>query len=280
MTTRDNSARYRAPDLNVSPEQQEVTDNNFQALQYVVPTELVELPTKGLFYPEGHPLHNKQEIEIKSMTAKEEDLLVNKSLLQKGIALDRVLQSIIVDPAIRLDDIFIGDKNAIIVAARVSAYGADYSANVTCPSCTATQKYSFDLDDRSIKYANDAEIPGVEITDRGTFRLQLPRSKAIVETKLLCGHDEKQLIKKGKKTDPSLTDQFRTFIVSVDGVEDRNLVDQFINVMPAFDSKFLRETYSKIIPNIDLTQYFECTSCGHSQDMEVPFTVEFFWPRS
>ena len=280
MTTRDNSARFRAPNLDVSPEQQEIIDNNFQGMQYVVPTELVELPTKGLFYPEGHPLHNKQEIEIKTMTAKEEDLLVNKSLLQKGIALDRVLQSIIVDSAIRLDDLFIGDKNAIIVAARVSAYGADYAANITCPSCTTTQKYSFDLEDRSVKYVNDAAIPGVEVTERGTFKLKLPRCGAIIETKLLCGYDEKRLLKKGKRMDLPLTEQFKSFIVSVDNIEDRGMIDQFIDVMPAFDSKYLRETYSKIIPNIDLTQYFECTNCGHSQDMEVPFTVEFFWPRS
>ena len=279
MTTRDNSARFQAPNLNVSPENNS-PEQNMGALQYVVPTELVELPTRGVFYPEGHSLHNKQEIEIKTMTAKEEDLLVNKSLLQKGVALDRVLQSLIVDPRIRLEDLFIGDKNAIIVAARISAYGSDYNVNVSCPGCNVSQKYSFDLEENNIRFIKDIDVEGVVLTERGTFRMVLPKSEAAIEVKLLSGHDEKQLLGKGKKSDPSLTQQFKTFITSVNNVEDRALVNQFIDVMPAYDSKYLRETYSKIIPNIDLTQYFECSNCGHSQDMEVPFTVEFFWPRS
>jgi rubredoxin len=278
MTTRDNSARFQAPDLNVSPENNS-PQQNMGALQYVVPTELVELPTRGLFYPEGHPLCKKQEIEIKTMTAKEEDLLVNKSLLQKGVALDRVLQSIIVDPAIRLEDLFIGDKNAIIVAARISAYGEEYKVNVSCPDCAVSQKYSFDLQENTIRYIDDIDVEGVTLTEKGTFRLVLPRSQAVIETRLICGHDEKKLLGKGKKAEPSLTEQFRTFVTAVNNVEDKNLVNQFIDVMPAFDSKYLRETYSKIIPNIDLTQHFECNNCGYSQDMEVPFTVEFFWPR-
>jgi len=282
MTTRENSARFAAPNLDVPTEEQnaQVTAENPVGLSYVVPTELVELPTKGLFYPSGHPLHNKQEIEIKAMTAKEEDLLVNKSLLKKGIALDRVLQSIIVDKNIRLGDLFIGDKNAVIIAARSSAYGSDYNTSVSCPSCMTTQKYSFDLEDKNIKYIDEAVDHGVETTDRGTLLLTLPRSKVVVEAKLLNGHDEGHLITKNKKSDASLTDQFKAFIVSVNDVTDPQMVHQFIDVMPAFDSKYLRETYSKVVPNIDLTQYFECSNCGHSQDMEVPFTVEFFWPRS
>ena len=291
MTTRDNSARFGTPDvtslpsnLDQQPEQAKI--NNLEAaaaaLQYVVPVELVELPTKGLFYPEGHPLHNKQEIEIKSMTAKEEDLLVNKSLLKKGIALDRVLQSVIVDKSIRLEDLFVGDKNAIIVATRTMAYGSEYNTNVSCPECMAGQKYKFDLEDKTISYLDEIEEDEVEVTDRGTLIFTLPKTRATVEAKLLNGHDEASLFGRGqnKKKELSLTDQFKAYVVSVNNVTDKNLINQFIDVMPAYDSKFLRETYSKVIPNIDLTQHFECSNCGHSQEMEVPFTVEFFWPRS
>ena len=103
-----------------------------------------------------------------------------------------------------------------------------------------------------------------------------------VEFRLLRGVDEKALIQKNKKNKGviSLTDQFKTFIVSVNGVTDQNTLSQFIEVMPAYDSKFLRLAYADVLPSVDLKQYFECSECDHSQDMEVPFTVEFFWPRS
>jgi len=286
MTVRDNSARFQAPTPNVP--HNDITDETVEAadvsggLHFVVPTELVDLPTKGRFYPQGHPLHMKEEVEIKLMTAKEEDILVNKSLLKKGVALDRMLQSLIVTAGVRLEDLCIGDKNALIVASRISAYGAEYKASVTCPACAAAQEFTFNLEDNTTKTPDDLDLGEAKVTERGTFAFTLPRSKAVVETRLLTGRDEKRLLQSSKKNknEFTLTDQFKAYIVAVNDVEDRNLIAEFINVMPAFDSKYLRNHYSKIVPNVDLTQFFECFECGHSQDMEVPFTTEFFWPRS
>jgi len=286
MTVRDNSARLGAPTPDVVGHETSTpasdTPEISPGLQFVVPTELVELPTKGKFYPAGHPLHMKEALEIKLMTAKEEDILVNKSLLKKGVALDRVLQSLIVTPGVRLEDLCVGDKNALIIAARVSAYGADYKVSVNCPSCSESQEHTFDLEDTTVISADEIENDNFEITAEGAFAFTLPRTKAVVGTRLLTGHDEKRLLQNSKKNknEFTLTDQFKSYIVSVNGVTDRKLISQFVDVMPAFDSKYLRDNYSKIVPNIDLAQYFECYNCGHSQDMEVPFTVEFFWPRS
>jgi len=286
MTVRDNSARFQAPVPDVPPS--DTTEESIQTppasdgLQFVVPTELVDLPTKGLFYPQGHPLHGKEEVEIKLMTAKEEDILVNKSLLKKGIALDRMLQSLIVTPGVHLEDLCVGDKNALIVASRISAYGADYKASITCPVCSVAQDFTFNLEEGNLITPADLEFKEATQTERGTFAFTLPKTQAVVETRLLTGRDEKRLVQNSKKNknEFTLTDQFKTFIVAVNGVTDKNLVAQFIDIMPAFDSKYLRSNYAKMVPNIDLTQFFECSSCDHAQDMEVPFTVEFFWPRS
>lgn len=285
MTTRDNSARFAAPTPNVQPETQEENQDAVSipgGLHFVAPTELVELPSKGLLYPEGHPLHNQEEIEIKLMTAKEEDILVNQSLLKKGVALDRMLQSIIINKKIKLDDLLVSDKNAIVIASRISAYGSDYKAKVTCPSCNATSDYEFDLEDKEMKYLYEHDRDDIVVTENGNFLVTLPKTKVDIEFRLLRGHDEKRLLQLNKKNKGlvPLTEQFKSFITAVNGVSDRNLINQFVDVMPAYDSKFLRTVYADAVPAVNLEQYFECSECGHSQDMEVPFTVEFFWPRS
>lgn len=285
MTTRDNSARFAAPTQNVQPETQEENQDAVSipgGLHFVAPTELVELPSKGLLYPEGHPLHKQEEIEIRLMTAKEEDILVNKSLLKKGVALDRMLQAIIVNKRIKLDDLLVSDKNALIIAARVSAYGQDYNAKVKCPNCGASSNYAFDLEDKELKYLYEHERDDVRVAENGNFLVTLPKTKVEVEFKLLQGRDEKRLTEMSKKNKGiiPLTEQFKAFVVSANGATDRSVLSQFIDVMPAYDSKFLRTVYSDVLPAVDLKQYFECSECDHSQDMEVPFTVEFFWPRS
>jgi len=285
MTTRDNSARFVAPTPNVQPEIQEETQDAVSipgGLHFVAPTELVELPSKGLLYPEGHPLHNQEEIEIKLMTAKEEDILVNRSLLKKGVALDRMLQSILVDKRIKLDDLLVSDKNALIIASRVSAYGAEYKVQINCPNCSVANDYIFDLEDKEIKYLYGHDRDDVRIAESGNFLVTLPKTKMEVEFRLLLGSDERKLLEVNKKNkgNISLTQQFKTFITSVNGVTDKDTIARFIDVMPAYDSKFLRLTYAEVLPAVDLKQYFECSECDHSQDMEVPFTVEFFWPRS
>jgi len=145
-----------------NPAPQHVIQNNENgpALAFVVPTEFVDLPSGGRFYQEGHPLHGQDCIELKQMTAKEEDILSSRTLLKKGIALDRVIESIIVDKSIDPNSLLIGDKNAIIIATRVSGYGAEYATKVTCPSCNNTEKYSFDLRDANIYDGEDIDKLG------------------------------------------------------------------------------------------------------------------------
>ncbi len=261
-------------------------------LSFVVPTEFVDLPSKGRFYVESHPLHNVDNMEIRFMTAKEEDILTSRSLLKKGVAIDRFLSSIIVDRRIDVNTMLVGDKNALLVAARSSGYGSEYNTKVSCPACGETQEYEFDLEAAHLvgidseTFQNSNFAKAVSENENGTFDIQLPKSNVTVTVRLLIGADEQRLAKNMKQKskiqghETMLTDQFRTYIVAVNGSTNNRDINTFVNAMPALDSRFLRTTYQGIAPNVDLTQFFSCESCGFEQDMEVPFTADFFWPKS
>ena len=253
-------------------------------LSFVVPTEFIDLPSGGRFYPEGHPLHGQECIEIKQMTAKEEDILTSRALLKKGIALDRIIESVIVNKGVNPQDLLIGDRNAIIVATRVSGYGQEYVTGVTCPNCSHSQKYAFDLNEGMVYHGED--VADLDVVDHGdgTFSTTLPRSGFEVSFRLLTGRDEKKLAdlaeqtRKRKRPDRVITTQLASMIVAINGESNPATISQAIEVLPSMDSRHLRAAYKIAAPNVDLSQHFECEECGHEETMEVPLTADFFWP--
>jgi len=258
------------------------------ALSFITPTEFVELPSKGAYYLPNHPLHNKEIIEIKHMTTKEEDILTSTALLKSGVAIQRLLESIIVDKNIKVDDLLLGDKNALIVAARSHGYGALYETSVTCPSCDVQQPYDFDLDSLEIHRASEeyTNEKGIKVTEQNTFLIPLPKVDYTVEVRLLTGHDEKNINKisahKKKRNLPenTITDFLRAMIISVNGVDDPNSLNEFINTLPALHARYIRKVYDKLVPSLDLEHDFKCTHCNHEGTLEVPLTTDFFWPNS
>jgi hypothetical protein len=268
------------PDNNPPPPQALQQDN--PGFAFVVPTEFVELPSHGKYYGEGHPLHDEESIEIKQMTAKEEDILTSRTLLKKGVALDRVLQSLIVDKDINAHTLLVGDRNAIIIAARSSAYGNMYETQVTCPSCQTTQDYAFDLNEMEIYTGVDLDASEITANEDGTFDVTLPRTTIVATFRLLSGVDEKTLLqastaRKGAY-EKTVTAQLSKIVVGVNGVRTQEAVDFLVQYLPSIDSRYLRRAYKTAAPNIDLTQYFECGECDYEADMEVPLTADFFWP--
>jgi rubrerythrin len=285
MSTRNNEDRVGARQVADAPPPLEENEQNTTSLSFATPTEIVDLPSKGKYYQEGHPLHGMETVEIKFMTAKDEDILSSRTLIRKGIVIDRLLSNVMIDKRVNPDDLLLGDKNALIVATRITGYGEEYNTNINCPVCGLASEYSFDLENVDINNGGALNVENVSETENNTFKFTLPKTKVEVEIRLLCGHDEKRLQHIAEKHkqyglgEATLTDQLRMMIMSVNGVEDAATKNSFVENMPAMDSKYLRGVLKKITPNLDMTQIFSCESCGHTGAMEVPLTADFFWPR-
>lgn len=273
---RDNMARVGVDPKNQMEGGDEQTQNK---LDFVMPTEIVDLPSKGKFYGEGHPLYGKDTIEIRFMCAKDEDIITNKSLLKKGLAIDRLLQGLIVDKKIKIDDLLVGDKNALVVAARISGYGDQYTTRMVCSSCNFSFEHTFNLSEIKEKEVME------EMYENEYIMISLPKTKVMVECKLLSGKDEKYLIqsseikKKNKIIESPLTDQLKSFIISIDGQTDREYINKFVESMPASDSRYLRVEYFKRVPDINMKFDVVCPECDASEEVPMPLTADFFWPK-
>lgn len=243
------------------------------------PVHVVDLPTKGKFYPKEHPLHNQEDIEVREMSTPDEEILNNQDFIKKGTAIDRVLQSIIVDKRVKLGDLYIGDKNAILISARKNYVNAEYKTGVTCGNCGKSSEEVFNLDE--LKTKEFSEEDNIEIRSDGTFEVQVEENK--VRLRLLKSEDEKAMRmeeeqrKKHKLPSEPIQSLLNCIIVGVNGVEDGYVVNQFISQMPARYSRQIRKLYDKYAPNVDLTYHFECDNCGAESNSRIPFGANFFW---
>lgn len=244
------------------------------------PTEYIDLPSEGHFYPLSSPLSSGR-IQLKYMTAKEEDILTNQNLIKKGVVLDELLKALIVTPNVKLEDILIGDKNAIFLAARRLAYGDKYSAKLTCPKCGEESQVDIDLAQLKFKEFDFSNYTKGE----NAFSFELPVSKKTVVYKLLTHKDDQDidselagLAKISKANAPEMTTRLKYMITAVDGNSDRTSVKKFVDNMLAKDSIALRKRVRELTPDVDMTFNFQCPACGHSERMALPLGVGFFWP--
>lgn len=233
------------------------------------PTEVIELPSKGLVYPKDNPL-SSGKVEIKYMTAKEEDILTNQSYIQKGNVLDKLLESVLVTK-INIDDLIIGDKNALLIATRILGYGNDYEVEVN------GEKENIDLSELENREFDGSTL----IEGTNEFAFDLPHSKTPITYKVITGRDEKKIerelagLKKiNKNSSPELSTRLKYIITSVNGSDDtkdiRNFVDNFLL---ARDSRALREHIRETQPDVDLNVVL-----GSGEEVKVPIGLNFFWP--
>ena len=253
------------------------TKSTTETKTYDYPTEIVELPSKGKFYPDGHPLANGQ-IEMKYMTAKEEDILTNQSYIKKGVVLDKLFQSLIITP-VDYNDLLLGDKNAIMIAARVLGYGKDYEVNITTPS---GNEESMTIDLTQLK---EKEVDWDALEKEDAFTYQLPVSHRTVKIRLLTQHIQKKIdaelrgLAKLKKPSAGLTTRYKHSIIEVDGDTDNVMIRRFIDhELLAIDSRALRKFMNSVTPDIDLT--IEAVD-GETDDnfrTQLNIGLDFFWP--
>ena len=247
--------------------------------QYPFPTEVISLPSKGLCYPESHPL-SKGEITIKLMTAKEEDILTSTNLIKKGIHLDKLLESVVVEPGVNVNDILVGDKNAILITSRVLAFGPEYNVTINDPVENEPVEYTVDLSKIKIKEVDDSKL-----NRQNEYDFTLPVSKAQIKFKLLTHGDELAINKdieaseKTLKQGNEITTRYRRLITEVNG--DRNLgtISTYVtNQLLAGDSKALRKYMASITPDLDLTFDYVSPYTGEMEALRIPFGMDFFYP--
>ena len=243
-----------------------------------LPTEMVSLPSKGLLYPKESPLA-KGEIEMKYMTAKEEDILTNSNFIRQGVVIDKLLQSLIVTP-INYDDLLIGDKNAILIAARILGYGADYQFKYTNERGQELEA-SVDLSKLEEKKV-DESLFKLGVND---FTFSLPKSGNTVTFKLLTHGDERKIeqeIKGLQKVNPNgsydVTTRLKYMITSVNGNREQKSIRDFVDTyLLAPDARALREYYAKIQPDIEMKFIPEDESYT-GEGIAIPISLNFFWP--
>jgi len=246
---------------------------------YDFPTEVISLPSQGKCYPEGNPLSSGQ-IEIKYMTAKEEEILASQNLIRKGVVLDKLFESIIVDKSINVDDILIGDKNAIMLATRILGYGSQYKIQIE-GELGEKNEISVDLGKVQTK---EIDFDKLNRENKYTFTT---KSGTVLEYKLLSHGDEKKIdadvkalerLTKGG-TSSELTTRYRFMIISVDGKDDTKSITDFINNrFLTIDTRSFREEVRKIQPDINMEFEYEDPQTGEMEVRPIPMGVGFFWP--
>jgi len=234
-----------------------------------IPTEIVELPSQGLIYPESSPL-SSGKIEMKYMTAKEEDILTNQNYISKGTVLDELIKSLIVSD-INYDDLCVGDKNGILIASRILGYGKDYS-------------FTWGGEEQTIDLTTiENKLIDPKLFKKGVNELTftLPATNNVITFKLLTGHDEKKIkaeidgLKKiNKNSSTELSTRLKFMITSINGNRDPKDIRDFVDIMLARDSRALREYIKEVQPDVDLTFFPN----GSGEKVSLPIGLSFFWP--
>lgn len=249
--------------------------------KFTVPTEIIDLPSKGLIYSKENVL-SSGSVEMKYMTAREEDILTNTNLLRKGIAIEKVLQSLVKTP-IDFGSMTLGDRNGLLIAARILGYGKDYSFSYKNPNTNEDETITIDL--QNLKYK---EVDWEKYENKNEFQFTLPYTKNVVTFKVLTVDDDKKIdeeIKSLKKVANIeaglLSTRLKYQILSVNGDYSTKTVRDFIEQghLLARDSVELRKEMSKVTPDVDMKISFN-TKDGQDIDIDMPMTAEFFFPGS
>ena len=238
------------------------------------PTEVVDLPSQGLLYPKDSPL-SSGTIEIKYMTAREEDILTSANLIKKGIVIDKLLEALIVDKSIKLDDMLLGDKNAILIASRILAYGKDYEVEVD------GQEVVVDLSTLKENKLDEKLV----VNGANEFDFELPATKRKLTFKLLTQSDEKSMDKEiqgykkiGDGIGYETTTRLKHQILSVDGDAKKASINSFVdNEFLSRDSRDFRTYVNSINPDVEMKST-RIDEDGNEKEFTVPMTVTFLWP--
>ena len=254
-----------------------------QMAGFSVPRDYVMLPSKGRIYPTNSPLHNLEEIEVRHLTAVDEDILTSRALLRSGKAIDTMLGNVIMNKSVNVNDLISGDKNAILTFLRITGYGPEYEVEIDCPGCNENLKHEFDLSQLTMRFLD------VNPVNEGDNRFDFTLPSGInIEFKLLNSAEDQQIsdeqdrLKRSTNSplEKNITTKYKHQIISVDGKDEQVFINNFVDTMNLRDSRAFRTYLEEVEPDVNMKQDYKCRMCGHSEEVEIPVTVGFFWPES
>lgn len=251
-----------------------------------IPVENVPLPSKGVVYPVDHPLHLQETVQIRAMTAREEDILTSKALIKKGTVITELIKSCLINKSIDPNDMILGDRNALMVALRITGYGSDYAIEVGCPSCGERSKQNFNLSELPITGLKQEPIA----MGSNLFEAVMPKHRETdpeltIRYRHMTGNDEVEVTsiqerkkKQGFKTDNLITTRYRQQIVAVNDISDKTKIQMFIQKMPTRYSLALRKAMDSNEPGVNMKQHIQCPHCSEESEVSMPLGASFFWP--
>lgn len=257
-----------------------------EGLSFTTPTKIIDLPSEGIYYPNGEP----SEVTMRYPTAKEQEILYNKSNIRKGTALDLAIKRCIKELPIPYENLLVGDKDALAVEFRTMMYGEEHKAKVKCPECGAMDEdFYFNTGNYEASRVDQEflEHEGIEVKVKEdgtkTFVVVTPISQLKVEFRLLTVKDQMFVMKtqaqyRKKNINVGLIEmQLKKMIVSVNGSRRVEDIDKFCTEFPARDINEVMNASKLATPSVDLRQKFECRSCGYDGKVSVPLDAKFFW---
>jgi len=269
---------------NSEVESQNVRDVARDDFDWEVPVELVPVPSEGKVYSKETGLFGVKGLEIKAMTAREEDILTSRALIRKGTVISELVRACLINKNVNVGNMLIGDRDSLMVSIRITGYGTNYNVTVECPTCGQVHKdHDFDLAELEIKRLELNPVSeGVN-----EFEYDLPVSKKKVTFKFLTVNDDMQLTQERERKkalfgsdyiEGTVTETLGAHIVSIDGIRDRSKIGIFINKMPALDSSRLRSFIKRHKPGLDMAAHLHCESCNSHNRIDLPIGISFFWP--
>ena len=276
------NAPQQVPQPHIPPQQ----DANPFGLSFVVPTEIVKLPSFGRLYSQNSPLFGMEQVEVKSLTAAEEDILINTSFIEQGIVFDKLIDSIMMTPGVTANDLMDCDKIAVLMTARKTGYGDIVNFSTACVNCGAELQLEISLTkmlEESLEEQEDTDVDWEYLEESNTYSFKLPVAELEVQIKLLTPEDTKHLeMSRAQKQKLGLpfndTLEFlRAVIVAAGGISDRSQINKLEEVLPAADARKIRVVHNENMPKVKSTVEVQCQSCGHQDTKEVPFSLGWFW---
>ena len=269
--------------MSLNPEDHVLKENVIKEnFNWEIPVETVPLPSRGILYSPDSKLYKKETLQIKAMTAREEDILMSPAYAKDGTTILMLIKSCLIDKTIDVSELTTGDRNALMMSIRITGYGTDYPVTTKCSNCGSSEKINIDLGNLGISRLS---IDPVE-EGKNEFEYTLPVSKKKITFSFMTYAREKnreakiEFSKKQKgKNDKSVTTFLEEVIHSVDGITDKNKIYHFIQSMPALDSRKLRSYIAENEPGIVMEHEYRCTNCSHLNKKNIQINSNFFWPE-